>query len=99
MLFDMAQRIPRSIHGVNRVIFAFGPRLNQSRYLPLDAPNGAELDSQLGYGITETRLQTKTIEQLQAADAIVSEVLFEDDLFYKLSQVPVVLFVSFSSTP
>lgn len=78
-LFQLAQKIPREHHFINRVVYIFGNIVNT-----------------LVTGITPTKLNTEVIAQLQAADAIVNELLLKHDLLKKISQVPVILFpVSF----
>lgn len=79
-LFEMAKSIPKTIHGVNRVVYVFGSQLSQQHYTH----------------ITPTRLTPDVIKQLQEADDIVNSILLKYNLIRSLSQVPVILFpVSF----
>lgn len=75
-LFELAKKIPKTIHQVNRVIFAFG---------------GLVAERSLS-DVTPTRLTTPVVDKLRKADDIVNQLLIEYDLIQKLSQVPVVLF-------
>jgi GMP synthase (glutamine-hydrolysing) B subunit len=75
-LFHLAKTIPKTVHGVNRVVYVFGPPLTQSHYTD----------------ITPTLLTPDCIHQLQLADEIVNKILFKYDLSKSLSQVPVILF-------
>ena len=81
-LFEIAKRIPKEVHGVNRVVYAFGSELTSSHYRT----------------ITPTRLLPDVIHQLQEADEIVNETLLQFNLIKSLSQVPVILLpVDFST--
>ena len=81
-LFRYARSIPKTIHGVNRVVYAFGNQLTQQHITR----------------ITPTRLTPDVISQLQHADDIVNDILIKYNLNKRLSQVPVVLFpVEFTS--
>ena len=75
-LFALAKEIPKRVHGVNRVVYAYGERV----------------DEQWVAGITPTHLTPDVISQLQQCDDIVNEVLLQYDLIKPLSQVPVILF-------
>jgi len=75
-LMRIAKEIPKKIHSVNRVVYAFGEKLEEGRLL----------------GITPTRLGPEVVKQLQHADEIVNGILLKHDLISSLSQVPVVLF-------
>ena len=75
-LFRLAKDIPKRVHGVNRVVYAYGGRL----------PSGW-----VG-GVTPTLLTPPIIHQLQLCDDVVNEVLLQFDLVRQLSQVPVILF-------
>lgn len=75
-LMVIAKEIPKKIHTVNRVVFAFGEKVSEGRLL----------------AITPTRLTKDVVAQLQHADDIVNEILMQHDLIRTLSQVPVVLF-------
>ena len=75
-LFRLAKEIPKHCHGVNRVVFAFGPAL----------PGGFLPD------VTPTTLTPAVIALLQRCDEEVNEVLLSFSLLSSLSQVPVVLF-------
>ena len=75
-LFRLAKEIPKKVHGVNRVVYAYGGRL----------PSGW-----VG-GVTPTRLEGDVVQQLQLCDDIVNEVILQYDLVRTLSQVPVILF-------
>lgn len=82
-LFSLAKQIPKEIHGVNRVIFAFGEAIKENK-----------IDT-----ITKTRLSPEAIAQLQKADEVINQTLFKYSLLRKLAQVPVVLFpVDFGNT-
>eukprot|EP00457_Paulinella_chromatophora_P003412 gb/GEZN01003419.1/.p1 GENE.gb/GEZN01003419.1/~~gb/GEZN01003419.1/.p1 ORF type:complete len:655 (-),score=122.11 gb/GEZN01003419.1/:143-2107(-) len=74
-LFELALAIPKTYHGVNRVVLAFGPQIND-RHL---------------HGCTSTLLNRATCDILRAADQVVNEVLFQSKLLRVLSQVPVIL--------
>lgn len=82
-LFKIAKAIPKTIHQVNRVVYVFS----------VDGQNPCP--DEVPYTITPTRLLPEEIEQLQLADNVVNEVLYKHDLVKSLSQVPVILFVSF----
>ena len=75
-LFALAKEIPKRVHGVNRVVYAYGERV----------------DEQWAGGVTETHLTPDAIAQLQQCDDIVNEVLLQYELIKPLSQVPVILF-------
>lgn len=75
-LFHLSKSIPKTIHGVNRVVYVFGRPLKRDLY-----------DS-----ITPTLLQPEPIDQLQRADEIVNAILLKYGLIKTLSQVPVILF-------
>lgn len=75
-LFHLAKTIPRTVHGVNRVVYVFGEPLTQREYRT----------------ITPTLLNEECIQQLQAADDIVNQTLLKYGLIKTLSQVPVILF-------
>jgi GMP synthase (glutamine-hydrolysing) len=75
-LFTIAKEIPKKIHGINRICYVFGGKLS-----------ALHLRS-----ITPTKLTEDVIAQLQEADDIVNQILFEYKLIRTLSQVPVVLF-------
>ena len=75
-LFALAKEIPKRVHGVNRVVYAYGERV----------------DEQWVGGVTPTHLTADVIAQLQQCDDIVNEVLLQYDLIKPLSQVPVILF-------
>ena len=75
-LFALAKEIPKRVHGVNRVVYAYGERV----------------DEQWVAGVTPTNLTPDVIAQLQHCDDIVNEVLLQYDLVKPLSQVPVILF-------
>lgn len=75
-LFALAKEIPKRVHGVNRVVYAYGERV----------------DDRWVAGITPTHLTPDVISQLQQCDDIVNEVLLQYDLIKPLSQVPVILF-------
>ena len=75
-LFALAKEIPKCVHGVNRVVYAYGERV----------------DEQWVAGVTPTYLTPDVISQLQRCDDIVNEVLLQYELIKPLSQVPVILF-------
>ena len=75
-LFRLAKEVPKRVHGVNRVVYAYGGRL---------------ASGWLG-GVTPTLLTPDVIHQLQLCDDVVNEVLLQFDLVRQLSQVPVILF-------
>jgi GMP synthase (glutamine-hydrolysing) len=72
----MAKDIPKKVKAINRVVYCFGEQL----------PQGA-LTS-----VTPTRLTPDVISQLQHADDIVNQILYQANLIKALSQVPVILF-------
>lgn len=61
---ELAKKIPKRIHQVNRVVYVFGGLIDDST---LVGPNS----------ITPTLLSTESITQLQAADAIVNKIIAE----------------------
>lgn len=77
-LFKVARQIPSEVHNVSRTCFMFGPVVNQG-------DEGAE-------DVTPTYCTQAVMDQLRAADHIVSVVLLKNGLHHTLSQVPVVLF-------
>lgn len=78
LLFRLARLIPKEVHCINRVVYAF---------------NQDDVD-EVPFTITPTHLQHAEVAQLQLADEIVNDELFKHDLVRSLSQVPVILFVS-----
>jgi GMP synthase (glutamine-hydrolysing) len=75
-LFALAKQIPKRVHGVNRVVYVFGDRVQESRYTT----------------VTCTSMSKECIKQLQDADDIVNSLIVKYKLMRKLSQVPVILF-------
>ena len=75
-LFRLAKDIPKRVHGVNRVVYAYGGRL----------PSGWLA------GVTPTVLDEAAIRQCALCDDVVNAVLLQFDLLRTLSQVPVILF-------
>ena len=82
-LFALAKEIPKCVHGVNRVVYAYGERV----------------DEQWVAGVTATHLTPDVITQLQQCDDIVNEVLLQYELIKPLSQVPVILFPASFGSP
>lgn len=79
-LFDLAKEIPKMVHKVNRIVFVFGSRIDDS---PVLVP---------------TLMKPDVIQKLQESDSIVNQILLENDLTQKISQMPVILVpVSFST--
>lgn len=76
-LVELARAIPKRIHAINRVVYAFGEQL----------PLGQSFET-----ITPTHLTSDVLDQLRAADQIVNDCLQQFSLLQKLSQVPVILF-------
>eukprot|EP00808_Paulinella_micropora_P020676 g13792.t1 len=74
-LFVLAQTIPKTHHGVNRVVLAFGDKI----------------DSLHLHGCTKTLLERGCLDTLRQADRIVYEVLKQRKLLRLLAQVPVIL--------
>jgi GMP synthase (glutamine-hydrolysing) len=77
-LFAIARRIPSEVAAVSRTCFMWGDAVGA------DTPGVAD--------VTPTYCDQPTMEQLRAADAVVSSLMLENDLQHSLSQVPVVLF-------
>lgn len=75
-LLETAKMIPKKVHGVNRVVYAFGPRIRSPALTR----------------ITPTTLTPDAILQLQQADDLVNQILLKYNLLRALSQVPVILF-------
>ncbi len=75
-LFETARRIPNTVHACNRVVYAFGPRIENQH-----------LDE-----ITPTLLTSDTLDLLRAADKVVNDALHKHNLVRSLAQVPVILF-------
>lgn len=75
-LLALAKEIPKKVKAINRVVYCFGDIL----------PQGALTT------VTPTRLTPDVISQLQHADDIVNQILYEANLIKALSQVPVILF-------
>jgi len=77
-LFKISKAIPKTVHGVNRIVYVFGEKVEKSH-----------IDK-----IAPTFLVPEVVDQLREADAIVTEVLkgHKDGYLMKsLSQVPVIL--------
>jgi len=82
-MLAMAKEIPKAVKAINRVVYCFGEQL----------PQGALTT------VTPTHLTPDVISQLQHADDIVNQILYEANLIKALSQVPVILFpVDFGQT-
>jgi GMP synthase (glutamine-hydrolysing) len=75
-MLAMAKDIPKKVKAINRVVYCFGEQL----------PQGALTT------VTPTRLTPDVISQLQHADDIVNQILYQANLIKALSQVPVILF-------
>jgi len=75
-LLALAKDLPKAVKAINRVVYCFGEIL----------PQGALTT------VTPTRLTPDVISQLQHADDIVNQILFQANLIKALSQVPVILF-------
>jgi GMP synthase (glutamine-hydrolysing) len=71
---EIAKALPASVHGVNRVVFAFGDRL----------------PSDVSASVTESYLRPESLEQLRLADDIVNRILLKYGLVRTLAQVPVI---------
>lgn len=74
-LFKLAGEIPKTAHGVNRVVYVFGNKLSKNTLTTT----------------TITRPEKEAVAHLQNADDIVNQTLLKYGLIQKLSQVPVIL--------
>jgi GMP synthase (glutamine-hydrolysing) len=75
-MLAMAKDIPKKVKAINRVVYCFGEQLVQGALT----------------SVTPTRLTPDVITQLQHADDIVNQILYQANLIKVLSQVPVILF-------